>query len=112
LIKRKLVLKIGYLCYKSTLLLCDDNLFLSRTNEGDVDELRNALSCAVLRLCAQIVPYLLELEGPLRDFINCGFITALQVIRFVEHGMLVFFRVVLKCWNHRLKIVLIWYLLN
>uniref|UniRef100_A0A914DQJ4 E3 ubiquitin-protein ligase listerin n=1 Tax=Acrobeloides nanus TaxID=290746 RepID=A0A914DQJ4_9BILA len=57
----------------------EDWLFmLQKTNEGNVDELRNALSCAVLRLCAQIVPYLLELEGPLRDFINCGFITALQ----------------------------------
>ncbi|KAH7722238.1 E3 ubiquitin-protein ligase listerin, partial [Aphelenchoides avenae] len=45
--------------------------------QGD-DVVKDSLTCAVLRLCAQIVPYILEVDGPIRDFINCGFVSALQ----------------------------------
>lgn len=43
------------------------------------DETNNVLSCAILRFFCKIVPYLSESDILVRDFINCGFITSLQV---------------------------------
>uniref|UniRef100_A0A183C8U1 E3 ubiquitin-protein ligase listerin n=1 Tax=Globodera pallida TaxID=36090 RepID=A0A183C8U1_GLOPA len=39
---------------------------------------RSSLGCVLLKFCGQIVPFLAEIGGPIRDFVNCALITAFQ----------------------------------
>ncbi|KAI1730329.1 ring finger domain-containing protein [Ditylenchus destructor] len=53
--------------------IVDEWLFTFQRNR-----LKDSLSCAMLRLCCKVIPYIAELQPEIRDFINCAFITALQ----------------------------------
>uniref|UniRef100_A0A914IHG0 E3 ubiquitin-protein ligase listerin n=1 Tax=Globodera rostochiensis TaxID=31243 RepID=A0A914IHG0_GLORO len=52
----------------------EDWLFTTRRD----DFLKSSLGCVLLKFCAQIVPFLAEIGGPIRDFVNCALITAFQ----------------------------------
>ncbi|KAI3420431.1 hypothetical protein GPALN_003728 [Globodera pallida] len=52
----------------------EDWLFTTRRD----DFLKSSLGCVLLKFCGQIVPFLAEIGGPIRDFVNCALITAFQ----------------------------------
>jgi hypothetical protein len=57
-------------------------------SRAKVLDLNGLLSCSVLRFCTKVVPYLAEVDGgPIRDFINCGFLTALDVLFNYFHNI-------------------------
>uniref|UniRef100_A0A915D5P2 E3 ubiquitin-protein ligase listerin HEAT-repeats region domain-containing protein n=1 Tax=Ditylenchus dipsaci TaxID=166011 RepID=A0A915D5P2_9BILA len=74
------------LTYKNLeLALLTLKLFVERKGAADEwlfmyqeEQLKNALSCALLKVACKVVPFLAEIDSSIRDFVNCGFITALQ----------------------------------
>lgn len=66
----------------STLEGMEEWLFTLQPSGSASSAVRNAMSYAVLSLSSKCIPHLLEIGATIRDFINCGYVTSLQVSVF------------------------------